>query len=246
MNDILSIESKQHPINKVLNSESFKTEISKVLNGISCEKMIRMALTDMRTNQKLACCTTESICSSLFVAAQLGLEPGSHRGHAWLIPYGSECKIMIGYKGLIELAYRSGKVSSISADCVEEDDDFTVISGSDTRLIHKPQYRGGEIRVVYAYAHMRDGGFHFSVISKKDIDALKKSSSQIWKDHWKEMAKKTAIRRLIKTLPLTTLEESILNVLEENKDIIDIEEKVVSAPSRAEVVLEEMTKEKDK
>ena len=86
---------------------------------ITPERFTRMALTAISVNPKLAECTPKSFMGSLMNAAQLGLEPNTPLGQAYLIPYKNkgnmEVQFQIGYKGLIELAYRSGEFANIYA-----------------------------------------------------------------------------------------------------------------------------------
>lgn len=78
---------------------------------ITPERFTRMALSALNTTPKLAECSHMSFLSALMNAAQLGLEPNTPLGQAYLIPYknksGLECQFQIGYKGLLDLAYRN-------------------------------------------------------------------------------------------------------------------------------------------
>ena len=93
------------------------------------ERLARIALTEIRKNPKLLECSRESLLGAVMTAAQLGLEPGV-LGHAYLIPYWNnktksyEVQFQIGYKGLLDVVRRSGEITSISAHCVYENDEF--------------------------------------------------------------------------------------------------------------------------
>jgi len=178
---------------------------------INPDRMVRMVLTSFAEVPKLAQCDAASVWKSVLSCCAIGLEPGA-LGHAYLLPYntkeGMKCQLQMGYKGLIELAMRSGKVSSIYADAVHDNDEFIYERGTDEKLVHKPCMRSdrGEAYCYYAYAKMKDGGFNADVMFMEDILAIKdraKASFGPWKTDFSEMAKKTVIKRLCKKLPLS-------------------------------------------
>lgn len=95
---------------------------------ITPERFTRMALSALNTTPKLAECSQMSFLSALMNAAQLGLEPNTPLGQAYLIPYknksGLECQFQIGYKGLLDLAYRNPEMQIVQAHEVYENDEF--------------------------------------------------------------------------------------------------------------------------
>jgi recombination protein RecT len=173
------------------------------------ERMIRVVLTEVRKNPKLAECDRNSFLGAVVQAAQLGLEPGL-LGEAYLIPYGRECQLVPGYKGLLKLARQSGNIVSISARAVHEKDEFRYSYGLHEELHHVPtmDVDPGPITYVYAVARFKDGGHQMDVMSRAQIDAIRSQSkagrSGPWVSHYDEMAKKTVLRRLCKMLPAST------------------------------------------
>lgn len=191
------------------------------------ERLLRIATTSIRSNPKLKVCTPESLLGAVMQCAQLGLEP-SILGHCYLIPYRNkkkdengrelgwvdEAQFQIGYKGLIELARRTGQISSIMAHAVHENDEFEYEYGIDEKLRHVPADSDrGAITKYYAYAKFKDGGYSFLVMSKRDIeihrDRFTKSKNRQgkiygpWLDHFDEMAKKTVLKALMKYMPIS-------------------------------------------
>lgn len=193
--------------------EAMKPEIEKALpNVITVDRFARMALTAMRVNPKLAQCTPMSLMAALMQAAQLGLEPNTPLGQAYLIPYGDQAQFQIGYKGMIDLAYRSGQFKSIYAHAVHENDDFDYQYGLNQDLKHKPAAKDrGEVIGYYAVYHLQNGGYGFEVMSKEDVEnhaktysqAVKKGWTSPWKTDFDAMAKKTVIKKLLKYAPLS-------------------------------------------
>ena len=146
-------------------------EIAKALPSVMTpERFTRIALSAVSNNDKLAACTPQSFLAAMMNAAQLGLEPNTPLGQAYLIPYGGACQFQIGYKGLIDLAYRSGEVKMIDAQVVYENDEFFYEYGLDAKLRHRPAFsdRGD---LIYFYGIFKTvNGYQtgFEVCSDKD------------------------------------------------------------------------------
>ena len=117
--------------------------------------------------------------------------------------------MIVGYKGLIDLARRSGQIVSIAAHEVCEEDEFDMIYGLDEKLEHRPAMKDrGAIIGFYAVAKLTGGGHAFEFMSRQEVDAIMHASQSKgnygpWKDHYTEMGRKTVIRRLSKYLPLS-------------------------------------------
>ena len=194
--------------------EAYKGEIARAIpRHMNADRLARIALTEFRKNPKLAECAPKSVFAAIIIASQLGLEPGL-LGQAYLIPFKSECQLIPGYQGLIDLVRRTGKVKRIEAHVVREGDKFTYKTGLVTVLEHEPSFDGpeGPMILAYAVAEFTDGGYHVEVMSKHQIETIRdnsqgyKSAMQYKKDHpWlsnaDEMWRKTLIRRICKYLP---------------------------------------------
>ena len=213
--------------------------ISKALpSAITPERFTRMATTAVTMNPDLGVCTPSSFIGAMLQAAALGLEPNTPLGQAYLIPYNrydktlkrniKEAQFQIGYRGLIELAHRSGDFMSIEAHVVYENDEFDYELGLEPKLKHKPaMHDKGEIQWVYAVYKLKSGGYGFEVMSKEDIDEHRKKYSKAtsyspWTTNYEAMAKKTVIKQALKYAPLKsefvkamTNEEVTLNFKEE-------------------------------
>ena len=147
-------------------------------------------------------------------AAQLGVEPNTPLGQAYLLPYWNsknnayECQFQLGYKGLLDLAYRSGEISVIQAHIVYAEDTFSYSFGLRPELKHVPAKENrGEPVFVYAIFHTKDGGYGFDVSSIEDIRAHAQKYSKSfnngpWQTNFEEMAKKTVLKRVLKYAPL--------------------------------------------
>lgn len=185
-------------------------------SGYSQDRFVRLLLTAANTNPDLFTCDPRSFLAAGVGAAQLGLEPNDARGLAYLIPFndrrrGKIVQLIIGYRGMLDLARRSGMVSSINAFPVYDGDTFTYSLGLEPSLHHVPGDHDedpAKLTHVYAVAKVQ-GDPQFVVLTRRQIDRVKASSQGArseyspWNTHYVEMALKTALRRLCKWLPQT-------------------------------------------
>ena len=210
------------------------TQIEKALPSvITPERFTRIALTAYSRNEKLQECTAESFLGSMMQAAQLGVEPNTPLGQAYLIPYRNkgvmEVQFQLGYRGMIDLAYRSGEVQNIQAHEVYENDTFEYERGLEPKLKHIPALKDrGEVILYYAVFKLTNGGVGFEVMSKEDVEAFAKKKSKTygtgpWQSDFDAMAKKTLVKRLLKFAPLksdfvraVTADETIKSGISEN------------------------------
>lgn len=207
-------EKKQKTIFDVIQAgaKQFATALPKHINS---DRFVRIAITTIRQNPKLAKCSQESLLGALMVSAQLGLEPGT-LGQCYLIPFENkkagtvECQFQIGYKGLIELLRRSGQLSDIYSYTVYENDDFNIEYGLSRTLTHKPNFdERGEIKGFYAVAILKDGAKAFEYMTKDEVvkheEKYRKGSykNDVWNKNFEEMAQKTVVKKLLKWLPVS-------------------------------------------
>lgn len=196
---------------------AMEPEIEKALPSvITPERFTRMALTAVSTAPDLEKCTQMSFIAALMNAAQLGLEPNTPLGQAYLIPYENkkkgvlECQFQIGYKGMIDLVYRNSQVQTIQAQIVYEKDEFDYELGLDSFLRHRPALHDrGEMAFVYALFKMQNGGYGFEVLSREAVISHAERYSPAystgftpWRTDFEGMAKKTAIKKVLKFAPL--------------------------------------------
>ncbi len=198
--------------------EQMGGEIKKALPSVMTpERFTRIALSAISSNAQLAQTTPQSFLGAMMTAAQLGLEPNTPLGQAYLIPFKNgkkggvlECQFQLGYKGMIDLAYRSGEISSIQAHVVYENDKFEYAFGLEPKLEHIPAANDrGKMTHVYAVFRTKDGGFGFEVMSADDVARhaqrfSKSYNSGPWQTNFEEMAKKTVLKKALKYAPMKT------------------------------------------
>lgn len=216
-NEIIKTEEKEENRDKALAFvEQIKSGWNNVLPKICTpDRFARVALTCLKKDGKLmeAIQTAEgrtSIAAAFMKCAELGIEPDGRR--AYLIPYKNDVQLIIDYKGIAELAMRSGYISNIHADKVCENDEFEYNIGMIER--HKIDFKKdrGEPYAYYAIVTFKDGTKKCEVMSKIEIDVIKERSAAWgawlkwkkicpWNTDYDEMAKKTVFKRLSKWIP---------------------------------------------
>jgi len=179
---------------------------------ITPERIQKIVVAACNADEKLAACTPESIWSSVQKSIQLGLEPCSPLGHSYLVPFKNkgvaEATLIVGYKGLLVLARRSGEIKSISVGIVRKGDLFKEVRGTNPSIIHEPdESHTGKPTHYYAVVHYVGGGETFEVLTVAEVltfrDRSRASGSGPWVTDFDAMAIKTAIRRALKTAPLS-------------------------------------------
>jgi recombination protein RecT len=197
--------TKATKVRNLLSSSAIQTQISKALPDIcKPERFMRIAITAITKNPKLAECTEASLMSCLLDLAQLGIEADGRRAH--LIPFGDTCTLIIDYKGIVELVKRGGDVVTIHADKVCANDNFIVDMGEIKKHVIDYTKDRGAVYAYYAYAKMKDGSMQTEVMTKAEVEKIRQGSrgknSTPWTQHFDEMGKKTVFKRLAKWLPM--------------------------------------------
>lgn len=210
MGEIVPVAQKHKNIETALADPKMRAQLQSALArvGVTPDRMCRWFMTALRNQPKLYKCDLDTLFGCLIQSAQLGLDPSGVTGEAYLVPYKTKATFIPGYRGLLKLARRSGDIQEVCADVVYEKDDFTYEQGLDSKLRHIPSEAtdAGMLTHAYAYAKFTNGGRQFVVMTKAEVDGIRGQSaagnSGPWVDHYPEMAKKTAFRRLAKWLPL--------------------------------------------
>ena len=185
-------------------------ELAKALPAtVTPERFARIVLTECNRNPALYECAPDSLLAAMMLSAQLGLEPGP-LGHVYLVPFKRVVTFIVGYRGMIELAFRSGRLKDLQAEIVYEHESFNYRKGTTPKLEHfpnlEPAERGKPI-AVYAVARLTTGGAPFVVLSPSQVEARRKRSpaaranSGPWVTDTDAMWRKSAVRALQPFLP---------------------------------------------
>ncbi len=216
--------------------ESIASKIDQALPslGVTRERLSRVFLNQIMTDNKLKPCTPASICTSIMDCAELGLEPGGKLGHMYLVPYKNkaagtvECQAQLGYKGMLALVRRSNQVLSVSCDVVYDADDFKHKKGLKEDLVHersdRPEKDWGEITHSYFIVRFLNGGHHIEVMTIEEINKHKNRSPAVkfkkkdspWFTDPESMIKKTVIRAAFKYLPATIVPPTAIKLADDD------------------------------
>jgi recombination protein RecT len=191
--------------------ERNKPELEKLLgNTLTVEQFKTAAMTYLRMQPKLWECNPYSVVGGLRLGAQLGLSLGP-LGHFYLVPFKGEATFILGYKGMVELAYRSGKLRRIEANIVREGDSFAFRHGTRAFLDFTPsgEPAQGDRVCVYCMAELTTGGRPFTVLYPDQVESrMRRSASHTlptspWQTDTDAMWRKSAVRALQPWLPQT-------------------------------------------
>jgi len=223
---------KPQGLKELINSDSMRAQFARALpKHLTAERFARVAITALTRTPKLADCTPASLMKCLLDLSAMGIEPDGRRAH--LIPYGTECTLIIDYKGLVELIRRSGDVVSLRSETVCEKDEFSWSNGEISHSVNWREDRG-DMQAVYAEAVMKSGEKQGAVMTKKEVEGIRARSRSgkagPWVTDFAEMAKKTVVRRLSKMLPLSS---EIMKHVERDDDQFKMRNVTPSAPSFA-------------
>lgn len=225
-------------IQGLLESDQFKASVTKCLpKHLTPDRFIRVACTTLMRTPKLAQCDQISFFNALLTLSQYGLEPDGRRAH--LIPFWNEkrkcfeVQANLDWKGLAELAMRSGLISTIHIDVICENDIFDYDVGE--IKAHKIDFRKdrGEMYAVYALVKMKDGALMNDVMQLDEVlkirERSKSKESGPWVTDFREMAKKTVFRRLSKRLTLSPEFRDAIETEDDSEDARAAKARVVES-----------------
>lgn len=193
---------------------------------ITAEKMARVVITAINRTPELLDCDPVSIMQSVLEASQLGLMPDGVLGHGYILPFRDKktgkkrATFIPGYKGLLDMARRSGEIAWVQAHVVYANDEFRYAYGLEPDLVHVParamgKAETGDIIAAYAVAKFKSGEVSFEVMHKDEIEAIRRRAQgrdgPAWVEHYDEMARKTVIRRFSKYLPLNPEIQAVIS-----------------------------------
>lgn len=193
------------------------------------DPFLQAMVTECSANPALLDCAPISLFACAVRAAQIGLKIGGPAGEAFMLPFNNKRKgykeavLVIGYKGFIQLALRSGMVRRLTTVTVRDGDEFGYSRGTSQQIRHEPKLDGGEDRrakAFYAVVELANGGTDFEVFSYDDAKRHRDRFATVrnappavrdnspWYDDstgggFERMAEKTMARRLAKRIPLS-------------------------------------------
>lgn len=225
-------------------------------NTITYDRFRSVVISSLALDPTLISADKGSLFTACLQAASDGLLP--NKKEAALVVYKSKGVSVVQYMpmiaGVLKKMRQSGEVSSFTAQCVYEGEEFDFEYGSNQRLVHKPIYAGkrGGLLCVYAHARLKDGTEAFQVMHLDDVDRRKAVSKSAayggpWRDWYTEMALKTVARQLLKVLPSSTDIDRFVEHMDQDTDLtrqrsrvidddVDIPQPIVPSEADGEVI----------
>lgn len=192
--------------------KKFQLKISSVVPKHVQEVVILNAvMNSVRKNPKLLNCSNGSMLSAIMCCAETGLVPDNPLQLCHLVPFKGQVIWIPGYRGLVELARRSGEIGDVDSDVACINDEFYYERGLNQNIVHKPNLRDrGEMTHFYAIMWYLDSRIRakFEVMTFEEVERIRDSSpgrnNDPWRLHFSEQARKTVLKRLMKTAPLSS------------------------------------------
>jgi len=228
MSNDITTQTSPKTFRDLITQEGYKSQLAAALpKGLSADRMVRGVLTAINKTPKLLECSKETIWESVLNCAALGLFPDA-LGRAYLIPFKGKCQLIIGYRGLIDLAYRSERIASIQLVVVRQGDEFERRPMSmppiTHRIIDDPQGKFRPMTHVYSVVYLKGcDNPSVDVMSIGEVNDIRARSlsgdSGPWKTDFEEMAKKTVFRRHSKVLPMSAEMAQAMDVDNDQLDL---------------------------
>lgn len=206
MSEVQTLTNAQKAKNYI---ETHASEIRAMLPGhIEQERFMKNMGRQLVSNRNLQDCDPASLVTSCVEAANLGLDIGT-LGSCWIVPFGRQATLIVGYQGLVDLAIRGGNVKAIHCEVVRENDEY---GASEREFYHKydpfdPEDVRGKIIGVYCIVDLANDSSQYEAMSVEQVERVRATSraskSGPWVDHWDRMAIKTVLRRALTKIKLS-------------------------------------------
>ena len=237
-------------------------------SSVKFDEMKAKALLEIQSNPALAEATPASVFWSFVHATSLGLSVSRVSGEAFIVPFKEKgvpkAQLIIGYKGMVKLAYQHPKIIDINSYTVFEEDEFEVDFGSEPRIVFRPEVDGKRQKVRAAFCVVtilgrRDKtGKVMQMMTVDEINKVRDSARNSdsprspWKTWYEEMCRKTVLRRTLKTVPRSSevdralaLEDSYeAGVLPPGEiEVVEVNDNQPAKKSRTSTMKEQLAKQ---
>ena len=175
---------------------------------LTADRMARLTLTAFSSTPKLQKCEPRTIAASIMTAGQLGLEPGVN-GQGFLVPYGTTCTFVPGWKGLVDLVARSGR-GTVFTGVIYRDQEYTFTDGARRDLvIHNETDMDAPEDITHAYAigWVRDAAMPIIELWRvSKIEKHRDKYNKVGRQHysyrdWEMYARKVPLLQVLKYMP---------------------------------------------
>lgn len=211
----LANRSRKMGLTAYLTQDAVKNQINSVIGGKDGQRFITAVVSAVNTNPMLQECSNQSILSAALLGESLKLSPSPQLGHYYIVPYKDKNRGMVGqfqmgYKGLIQLAIRSGQYKKLNVLAIKEGElvKFDALNEDiEVNLIEDEEKRENTPTVGYYAMFEYVNGFRKAIYwsrAKMERHALRyskgyqaKKGYTFWEKDFDAMAYKTMLRQLI-------------------------------------------------
>lgn len=247
-----------------LTKDAVKAQINNILGGKDGQRFISSIISAVQANPALQECSNPSILSAALLGESLKLSPSPQLGQYYLVPYKdnrrgtSEAQFILGYKGYIQLAIRSGQYKKLNVlpikagelvkyDPLNEEIEVNIIEDGEAREQAETigyyamfEYTNGFRKTLYwSKAKMVAHAKQFSQGYKRDLE--KGTSWTFWAKDFDAMAQKTMLRQLISKWGIMSIElqqamDADNGIIREDGsvDYVEVDEVVYEQPAEPE------------
>lgn len=216
-------------------------------NQLDAGRLLKLACLATSKEPKLLQCTKQSMILALTASAELALDPTGTLGQAWIVPFFDhkrkvmEAVFIPGWKGLVQLVYRSGRVESIMPAAVYEQDKFELQLGDSPRLVHTPARPSPDRKcwIATGGSHPKEGALQGSLVGAyctwtvggvrsfkfrwaEELEKIRLGSkaplSPAYRNYTEDMMVKGAVRSAIAIMPLSEEDRSSIGRAAANED----------------------------
>ena len=230
-----------------LNTGEMQRRFREIL-GERAPQFMASIINAVNANQYLAQCEPQSVIQAALIAATYNLPIDGNLGFAAIVPYKDgksgtyKGQFQIMYRGLIQLAIRSGEYSDINCEVVYEDElkGYNPITGevsfTDDFGTTTQRSEGDPSKVVgyYAWFRLARGFTHGIYLTKKQVDNHARKYSQSyqqdirkgwtssrWTQDFDAMAKKTVLKQLLSKWGILSIDTQMQRAIEDDQKVYD-------------------------
>lgn len=260
----IATQSKKLTFSQLINTEGYQKTISNALKDPNKAQRFMAAITSaVAINRDLQECDPPTVLSGALLGESLGLSPSPQLGQYYLVPFNNnkrgvkEAQFQLGYKGLVQLALRSGQYKRLNVMSVKEGElvKFNPLTEEiELNLIQDDMERDKATTIGYVAMFEYLNGFQKTIYwsrEKMEAHAMKfskgyaaKKGYTFWEKDFDSMAYKTMLRQLISKWGIMSIElqTAFENDTEAREDYSDDPAVVLSAADEPSVVDQDNTK----
>ena len=215
----------------LLNAPAVKSKFEEVLKD-KASGFVSSVLTLVNNDKYLANADPNTVMAGAMIAATLDLPLDKNLGYAYLVPFSGKANFIIGYKGYIQLAQRSGKYKSLNVIPVYKGE-LVRWNRLTEEIEFDPSKKEDDTVIGYVGYFKLINGFEKTVYwSKEEVEVHRirhnklknpQELNGVWKTDYNTMACKTVLRNMLSKWGLLSIEMQKAEINDEKTVEVDVE-----------------------